>query len=126
MNHMKALIVKGIMTIGVLSLVLSLSYGVPFLRVLVLSLVLGAVSYAAGDLTILPRTNNLTATIADFVLTFIIVFASSAWIFSLDGSAFLASLISAGIMAVGEYGFHIFLASHILPSNARLRTDEYY
>ncbi|WP_431800983.1 DUF2512 family protein [Halobacillus andaensis] len=126
MNHTKALLVKGCMTIFVLFLVLSLSYGVSFFSVLLLSIVLCAASYLSGDLLILPRTNNLTATIADFGLTFFVVLAVSAWIFTLDGSVFMASLISAGIMAAGEYGFHLFLASHILPPNNQLRTSEYY
>ncbi|MDA1475064.1 DUF2512 family protein [Bacillus sp. CLL-3-40] len=40
-----------------------------------LTLVLGVVSYLVGDLFLLPRTNNMTATIGDFGLSIVLIWA---------------------------------------------------
>ncbi|SEI12081.1 Protein of unknown function [Halobacillus karajensis] len=73
MEHVKALLVKGMLTLVALYLVLGVGYGAPFVGVLLLTLVLGLVSYFSGDLFILPKTNNLTATFSDLGITFLIV-----------------------------------------------------
>ncbi|MDA7027810.1 DUF2512 family protein [Bacillus sp. CLL-7-23] len=39
----------------------------------VLTLVLGVVSYLVGVLFLLPRTNNITATIGDFGLSIVLI-----------------------------------------------------
>ncbi|MGP4062474.1 YndM family protein [Halobacillus sp. H74] len=122
MEHGKALLVKGVLTLVALYLVLGVGYGASFVGVLLITLVLGLVSYFSGDLFILPKTNNLTATSADLVLTFLVVWAAVSWFISVDGSAVIAALISAVLIAIAEYGFHIYLASHILPKNNRVRS----
>ncbi|SFJ80165.1 Protein of unknown function [Halobacillus dabanensis] len=122
MEHVKALAIKSVLTLIVLYLVLGIGYGASFGGVLLLTLVLGAISYLSGDLFILPKTNNLPATIADLGLTFLVVWAAASWFMSIDGSALLAALISAVIIAIAEYGFHIYLASHVLPKNNRVRS----
>ena len=121
MEHVKALLIKGLTIILLLYLVLGIDYDVSFLWTLGISVVLGVLSYVAGDLFILPKYGNLMAMFADFVLTFLVVWASLQ-LFSLDGSAIIASLISAAFIAVAEYGFHLYLSTHVLPANNRLRT----
>ena len=122
MEYGKALLVKAVLTLVGLYLVLGVGYGASFGGVLLVTLVLGALSYLSGDMFILPKTNNLTATAADLGLTFLVVWAAGSWFLSLNGSAVLAALFSAIVIAIVEYGFHIFLISHVLPKNNRLRT----
>ncbi|MGP4070140.1 DUF2512 family protein [Halobacillus sp. B29] len=122
MQYGKALLVKGVLTLIGLYLVLGVGYEASFGGVLLVTLVLGALSYLSGDMYILPKTNNITATAADLGLTFLIVWAASSWFLSLNGPAALAALFSAVALAIAEYGFHIFLISHVLPKNNHLRT----
>ncbi|MGP4077754.1 DUF2512 family protein [Halobacillus sp. K22] len=122
MEYGKALLIKGVLTLVGLYLVLGVAYGASFGGVLLVTVVLGALSYLSGDMFILPKTNNLTATAADLGLTFLVVWAAGSWFLSLSGPAALAALFSALVIAVAEYGFHIFLISHVLPKNNHLRT----
>lgn len=122
MKHFKALTFKGIMTVLFLFAVLWFGFGVSFGSILILSVILGAVSYLSGDLFILPKKKNMVATIADFGLTFIIILLSGMWFLSLSGSVVLAAFISALLVSVGEYYFHLYLADHVLPANNRQRT----
>jgi Protein of unknown function (DUF2512) len=121
LEHVKALLIKGVATIVLLFLVLGIGYDVSIIGVLGLSILLGALSYVAGDLFILPKYGNLMATFGDFVLTFLVVWAGLQLI-SFAGSAVIASLISAAFIAVAEYGFHLYLSTHVLPANNRIRT----
>ncbi|SFG32071.1 Protein of unknown function [Halobacillus alkaliphilus] len=122
MGYGKALLIKGVLTLVGLYLVLGVGYGASFGGVLLVTLVLGALSYLSGDMFILPKTNNLTATAADLGLTFLVVWAAGSWFLSLNGSAVLAALFSAIVMAMAEYGFHVYLISRVLPKNNHLRT----
>ncbi|PJN85301.1 DUF2512 family protein, partial [Bacillus velezensis] len=54
MEHIKALAIKGIMTIIILYLILGLGFRFTFGDVLLMTIVLGAVSYFTGDLYVLP------------------------------------------------------------------------
>ena len=65
---MKALAIKGIMTIIVLYLVLGLGFGFTFGDTLLMTIVLGVISYLLDDLYVLPKWNNMIATLADFGL----------------------------------------------------------
>ncbi|WP_082234900.1 DUF2512 family protein [Halobacillus massiliensis] len=125
MVHGKALAIKGVMTIVGLYLVLGIGYGVSFLGVLLLSIVQGALSYVAGDLFILPRFKNIMATFSDFCLTFLLVIASGSLFFSLEGSLWMAALIASVVIAAAEYGFHLYLATNVLPANNRVRAEVY-
>lgn len=71
------------------------------------AVILCLISYVAGDRLILPATNNITATTADFGITFIYVWAAGSFLFwniSL-GEAFWIAL---GV-AVVELLFHMML-----------------
>ncbi|WP_439330202.1 DUF2512 family protein [Halobacillus karajensis] len=48
--------------------------------------------------------------------------AAVSWFINVDRSAVVAALFSAVIIAIAEYGFHIYLASHVLPKNTRVRS----
>ncbi|MCY8859398.1 DUF2512 family protein [Bacillus atrophaeus] len=113
MVHVKALAIKGIMTIIVLYLVLGLGFNFTFGDTLLMTIVLGLVSYLLGDLYVLPKWNNMIATVADFGLAFLVV-----WLMGMPlsmglspGMLALAALFAAIVMAIGEYFFHFYMMS---------------
>ncbi|MGE0911806.1 DUF2512 family protein [Bacillus atrophaeus] len=113
MVHVKALAIKGIMTIIVLYLVLGLGFNFTFGDTLLMTIVLGVVSYLLGDLYVLPKWNNMIATLADFGLAFLVV-----WLMGMPlsmglspGTLALAALFAAIVMAIGEYFFHFYMMS---------------
>ncbi len=110
------------MTLVGLFLILTIGFGVAFWKVLLLTVVIGAVSYP-GDLFIMPKIKNMPAVIADFVLAFLIIWFVGMAVFEPGTPAALAAFISAAVLAYGEYYFHFFLATHVLPANNKLRMD---
>ncbi|MFC3418403.1 YndM family protein [Salinicoccus hispanicus] len=123
MEHVKAMLIKVVMTLAVLWIVLGAFYGMDFWpMILGTTVVLGILSYFAGDMGILPAAGNMMATISDLVLTFLVVWLMGLWLTDLSGGEVaVAAIISAVVIAVGEYLFHIYL----LKSGpvARHRTD---
>ncbi|SES21845.1 DUF2512 family protein [Salipaludibacillus aurantiacus] len=121
MEHLNALLMKGAMTLVALLIVLTAGFGVSFGNVLIITLVLGAVSYLMGDLFILPKSNNRNATIADAGVTFLVV-----WLLALAltgagaGAMAAAAAISAGLIALGEYFLHFYIARKVLDTNKPL------
>lgn len=66
MKHVKALVIKFVSSLVLLSLILGLLFDMAFSNIFLITLVLGIEAYFIGDLLILPRTNNTVATIVDF------------------------------------------------------------
>lgn len=124
MEHVKALGIKGIMTLLVLWIVLGVGYDMSFWpMILVTTIVLGVISYAAGDLGILPAAGNMVATISDLVVTFLVVWLLGLAMTDMSGGTIaVAAIISAVIIAVGEYFFHIYLLKNgPFPANVKER-----
>ncbi|GAA0463791.1 YndM family protein [Alkalibacillus silvisoli] len=108
MNHFKLILTKAIASLILLYVILGFGYEVTFANVLLITLVLGAISYIVGDLFILLRTNNTIATISDFFLSFIVIYAMLSFIMP-GGAVFQASLIAAIGVTVFELFFHLFV-----------------
>jgi hypothetical protein len=77
MKHVKALAIKFVSSLVLLSLILGLFFDMAYSNIFLITLVLGVAAYLIGDLLILPRTNNTVATIADFGLAFLIIWLMS-------------------------------------------------
>ncbi|WP_240375981.1 DUF2512 family protein [Bacillus piscicola] len=122
MEHVKALLFKGVMTFFALWLILTVGFGVTVGNVLILTVIIGAISYPF-DLFILPRILNFPATVTDFVVSLFIIWLFGLAFFTPDIPTIYASLLVALVLAFGEYYFHTYLATHLLPSNNRLRMD---
>lgn len=78
-----------------------------FIGSLLTAIVLSALAYMLGDLFILPRTSNMVATLADFGLAFLLLWAiaaNAAWTLSI-GEILSISLV----LGVFEYAFHTWL-----------------
>ncbi|MFB4323701.1 DUF2512 family protein [Priestia sp. BR_2] len=78
-----------------------------FASAAIAALGIGVASYLVGDLLILPRTNNMVATIADAGLVLVLLWLISElanW--TLEFPVILLIVVLAGIF---EYFFHIWL-----------------
>lgn len=110
MNHAKAFTIKGIMTLAVLSLVMGIGFRISAESIAIVAVLLGAISYGAGDMAILHKTSNLITSAAELALTFILVLSVVIWFEGLDsGIAAPAAIISAVMIAMGEYFFHFYI-----------------
>ncbi|MFS0690248.1 DUF2512 family protein [Sporosarcina sp. 179-K 8C2 HS] len=105
-NHGRSLLIKAILIFPVLWIVLTVFNGVSFWHSTILGIALLLISYL-GDLMILPRVGNMTATIGDLALSFIVLWGGLNLLGYSEamGEAFLAG----AILAVGEYFFHSWL-----------------
>lgn len=127
MKHLLALILKFITGIIAYTLGLDLFFNATWVDIITFSLLMTVVTYLLGDLILLRRIGNSHALLADFVLTYMIV-----WIF---GSVLLnnylqiawGSIISATIIFVGEVIVHRLLLANVEITNDRVeqstRTD---
>ncbi|RSL34066.1 DUF2512 family protein [Salibacterium salarium] len=120
MEHAKALLIKCVTTLIVLYLILGIGFGVSFLSVVILTVIIGLVSYP-GDLFIMPRIMNIPATIADFVLAFVLIWILGFVFIDPAVPLISAALIAAAVLAFCEYYFHFYLATHVLPGNNRIK-----
>ena len=113
MKHAGAFILKFIATFILLFVILGIFYGMSFGMVFFISLSLAAASYAIGDFIILPRTNNTIATIADFIMAFLIIWAFSISL-TLRENIVIMSLVAAVGVALCEIIFHRYMANRII------------
>lgn len=75
LKRLTALVLKFGATLIALFIVLGLIYGMSFQSIVLLTAVIGVVSYIIGDLLILPRSNNIVATATDFGLAFLLIWS---------------------------------------------------
>lgn len=113
-KHVKALLIKFIVSFALLYIILGLMYGMAFGEVLFLSAVLGVVAYIVGDMLILPRTNNTIATIADFVLAGVIIYLFTDGMTVAD-NVFTVTLFATIGVSLFEIFFHRYVEQHVFP-----------
>ncbi|MED3623937.1 YndM family protein [Neobacillus thermocopriae] len=121
MQHGVRLVVKFVACLVVLGIILGMFYDFSFGDVVLISAVLGLLSYFLGDLLLLRRSNNFIASAADFGLTFLVVWFMGRAI-TIEDDLFSASLISAVAVTAFEYFFHRFLV-HESDDRKTIRTN---
>lgn len=99
--------IKFVASLVLLYVILGAMGGLSFGNVLLITIILGLVSYMVGDMLILTKTNNMTATIADLGLAFVVIWPLAAG-FSDQGVVGTAIIAAIGV-AVFEFFFHEFL-----------------
>ncbi|MCU9613573.1 YndM family protein [Caldibacillus lycopersici] len=114
MKHLRALLYKFVMILAVLSIILGFVYGVSFGEILTISLILTIAAYVIGDLFVLPKAGNLTATIADFGLAFFGIWLLGSMFIDETIRLGVASFLSAVLITVGEIFFHAYLVRSVL------------
>jgi len=118
MHYVKALLLKWVMVTAILWIVLGGFFGVSFINIFTIGVLVTGISYLVGDLLILSRSENWVATIADFVLTFAIVWLVGAMLFAPIVPLATASFMSALIVAIGEMFFHGYMMKAVLPDHS--------
>lgn len=116
MKHLTAMAIKFISTLVLLYVILGLFFGMSFINVFLITLVLGVISYLLGDMLILTKTNNTIAAFADFGLALPLI-----WLMTLNMTygvrTFGISLIAAIGLTLFEIFFHQYLKRNIVDSN---------
>jgi hypothetical protein len=121
MRHLKAFLIKFIACFALLAIILGGIYGITLGDVFVISLVLGIIAFAAGDLFLLPRATNITASFADFGLAFLLIWAMAANMTPVD-NVLIPSLIAAAGVAVFEYFYHKYLVKNVFGKEEETRS----
>ena len=121
MEHLKAVLIKFVMLTAVLWIVLTVAFDVSFLNTLIVSAVLTVAAYVLGDLLIFRKSGkdqehqkrNLIATFSDMVMAFAVIWLIGEALFSNDTNILSASLISAILIAGGEWYFHKYIDKNV-------------
>ncbi|MGD6804558.1 DUF2512 family protein [Rossellomorea vietnamensis] len=128
MEHLKALAIKFVMVTVVLGIILTGIYGVPVSDMLIVSVILTLGAYVLGDLLVFKRLNgeqkkrNVIATMADAGLAFVLLWFLGTAMFP-DHNVIMASLISAIVIAAGEWFFHKYLDNSVFNDNRSYHSD---
>ena len=114
MNHVKALGIKFIViSIVLLSILGIFSETATLGEILIISFLVTGVSYILGDLYVLPKFGNLMATIGDFGLSFLSVWALSSIFLEPNFSIVAASLFAALFITFSEALIHPYIQNKI-------------
>ncbi len=121
MEPLKALLIKFVMLTAVLWIVLTVAFGVSFIDTLIVSAVLTVGAYVLGDLLIFRKSGedqehqkrNLIATFSDMVMAFAVIWLMGEALFPNDVNILSASLISAILIAGGEWFFHKYIDKNV-------------
>ena len=116
-------IVKFVMITAVLLIVLAWIFDVPVVDTLLISLALTALSYVMGDLFIFlhagnpadQKTRNSIATFIDFTVAFLLIWLVGRILGSTSEELLVPGLLSALILAGGEWFFHKYVDRSIMP-----------
>lgn len=123
MEHIKALGMKFVMLAVVLGIILAAIFNFGFWDSMLVALVLTVVAYLLGDLMVFrgsadpadQNKRNMIATIGDAVLAFTVIWLMGM---ALGGESILiASIISAVVIAGGEWFFHKYLDKAVFGYN---------
>jgi Kef-type K+ transport system membrane component KefB len=134
MKHLKALIIKFVMSAVVLGIVLTGIYNYGFSDSMLIGLVLTVVAYALGDLLVYRnaaddsdyKKRNIIATISDLILSFLVIWIMGASLFGNTSTIIQGSIVSAIVITIGEWFFHKYLDKHVLNTDNYRDTDTTY
>jgi len=113
MEHVRVLIIKVLM-IGVITVaVLSLFRGLSPASSIWLAIVITAVAYLIGDLLILPAYGNLSASISDGIIAFLVTWLTPFVATGMD-ITFGTALTVGVLVGIGEWFFHKYVKRTVL------------
>lgn len=110
--HIKALLMKFLMTTAVLWIILGIFYEIKFTDILMTSVVLTVVGFI-GDMFVLPQIGNVLAAIVDFFLALVVVWLFAANVYDVPIALLTAAFVSALVIMMGELFLHRYMANHI-------------
>lgn len=121
MKHVKALVIKAIMIWAIVWIVLTGLYDVSFMDSTIIGVLIVLGIYIVGDLFVLPRFGNLTATIVDAGAAAAIIWIYLDSVGSMDDIG-MKVLIPTVLIAVGEWFFHKWLLrTRVVPDQRAVR-----
>jgi hypothetical protein len=118
MKHFWALLIKFAVIGTVLFSFLSIFNTASLPVILFISVITTTISYFVGDLYILPKFGNFIATIADFGLSFVLIWLLSALMINSTGSMVTTTLFIALTIAGVEALFHLYVNTHVNSNSA--------
>jgi len=124
MRHAIALLIKFAAIATVLFSLLGIFYNATPGEILSIAIITTLVAYVLGDLFLLPRFGNLVATIADFGLAFLAVWALGSIFIEQTFDILTASFFAALAITVVEAFFHIYMANRVLNDGTNNRNQE--
>ncbi|KEF36745.1 Protein of unknown function (DUF2512) [Schinkia azotoformans MEV2011] len=110
-------LIKFVTCIVAYAVALDLFFDATWADIISFSLLTTVVSYSLGDRILLPRIGNMNAIIADFLLSYSIVWAFGSVLLNSYLQIAWGSIISAVIITAGEYFVHRILLKSILEEN---------
>lgn len=133
MLYIKAIAIKFVMILGVLTFIHTVIFGGSFTNTLTISVVLTIAAYLLGDLIIFRKAGNdanqnndyykrnIIATGSDLIVAFILIWLLGELLFANDRNIAGAAAISALVISLGEWVFHIYLDKNVFPE----KTEHY-
>lgn len=109
MNILKSFIIKILSIFAITLLILGFVFNYSFEHVLAITIILTFSSFVLGDLVLLPKTNNIIATISDFSLAMLVTWFYLANLTLSVNHVFFASFLTSLSVAVVEMFFHRYL-----------------
>lgn len=106
MHHIKTLGIKLLITAFTIYTIYGIFANTGWLRLLGISLAVTGISYLIGDMLILRKFGNLTATISDFVLVFMFLFILGGLFLGPNVPLMTTSILSAFFIACSEPFVH--------------------
>ncbi|MFV2047578.1 YndM family protein [Metabacillus sp. YM-086] len=122
MNHATILLIKFVTCLIAFGIGLDLFFDATIVDIVSFSLFVTIVSYAVGELVILPQLGKRAAAVADFLLTYLSVWVFGSFLFESYLQVAWGSIISAVIITGAEVFVHLFVAERQnTPSLSRSR-----
>lgn len=116
MKHVTALVIKYVMIGAITAILLPLMAPVTVGQALLMALLITIVAYLLGDLMVLVNMGNPSATVSDGVIAALLIWLSSA-VF-LVAIPWWAIIVTAAVIAAGEWFFHQYLSRTVLEVKA--------
>jgi len=121
MNHLKALGIKFIViSVIVLSLFSIFNFAV-FDNLILISLITTIVTYLLGDMLILKHLGNITATLSDFALSFVLYWILGSIFFGMTGAIVVTALSAAFFTAISEPFIHGYIQNRIFSDDRNVK-----
>lgn len=115
MQHLKALGLKFLAIAFTIYTIFGIFSGAGWVNLFWISLFVTAISYLIGDMIILRQFGNITATIADFALTFFSLFILGGLFLNANIPIITTSILSAFFITCCEPFIHSFIVNRFSP-----------
>ncbi|MBT2215776.1 YndM family protein [Virgibacillus dakarensis] len=117
MEHVKELGIKFLAIAVSIYAIFGIFSNANWVNLLWISLLVTGISYLVGDMVVLPRFGNITATIADFGLAFLSLLILGGLFLGAEVPIITTSLLTAFFITCCEPFIHGYIANHFSPDS---------